>query len=131
MSQNAYKAYQRNSVLTATPGELTLMLYNGCVKFIRQGRLALNAGDMERKNEYLLKAERIVQELIATLDRKQAVTENMLSLYEYMYRQLIAANMKNDVAALDDVEKLAVTFRETWKQVIEKTQADKPKRERV
>ncbi|MFT8390289.1 MAG: flagellar export chaperone FliS [Sporolactobacillus sp.] len=131
MDKNGYKAYQRNSVLTATPGELTLLLYNGCIKLIRQGRLAMSAGNIEEKNTYLLKAQRIVQELIVTLDRKQPVSEEFLPLYEYMHRRLIEANMKNDTAILDEVERLTITFRDTWKQVMEKAKSTQPKRERV
>lgn len=129
MPQNAYKAYQRSSVLTAAPGELTLMLYNGCIKFIRQGRLAMNQRNLSDKNDYLKKAQQIIQELIVTLDRKQPISENMFQLYGYMYRRLIEANLKNDASILDEIEKLTITFRDTWKQVIEITQKPQQKRD--
>ncbi|MDF2535328.1 MAG: flagellar protein FliS, partial [Bacillales bacterium] len=63
MQASAYKSYQQNSVLTATPGELTLMLYNGCIKFIKQGKLAIENKDLESKNIYLQKAQNIIREL--------------------------------------------------------------------
>ncbi|MFX3617926.1 MAG: flagellar export chaperone FliS [Sporolactobacillus sp.] len=128
---SAYQSYQQNSVLTATPGELTLMLYNGCIKFIRQARIAINAKDLPAKNTFLQKAQRIVRELMVTLDQKQPIAGEMLRLYDYIYRRMIDANVKNDPEILDEVEKLVIDFRDTWKQVIELTQKNQPKRDRA
>ncbi|MFT8318837.1 MAG: flagellar export chaperone FliS [Sporolactobacillus sp.] len=128
---SAYQSYQQNSVLTATPGELTLMLYNGCIKFIRQARVAINAKDLPAKNTFLQKAQRIVRELMVTLDQKQPIAGEMLRLYDYIYRRMIDANVKNDPEILDEVEKLVIDFRDTWKQVIELTQKNQPKRDRA
>ncbi|WP_010631898.1 flagellar export chaperone FliS [Sporolactobacillus vineae] len=118
MPNNAYKVYQQNSVLTATPGELTLLLFNGCLKFIRQGRGAILNKNYEQKNKVIQKAQAIITELMVSLDSKQPVAKDMMSLYDYIHRRLIEANVKNDITILDEVEKLVADFRDTWKQVI-------------
>ncbi|WP_394218441.1 flagellar export chaperone FliS [Halobacillus trueperi] len=112
------QAYQNNSVETASPGELTLMLYNGCIKFIRIARKAMQNNEIEKKNTNIQKAQKIIQELMVTMDQQYAVTQEIMPLYDYMSRRLVEANTKNDVEILDEVEGLAVEFRDTWKQVI-------------
>lgn len=131
MPASAYKAYQQNSVLTATPGELTLMLYNGCLKFIRQSKRAVQMKETEQKNINLQKAQAIIHELMVTLDQKQPVAKSMMQLYDYIYRRMIEANLKNDPEILDEVEGLVIDFRDTWKQVIAITQKNQPKRNRA
>ncbi|AZB44511.1 flagella export chaperone FliS [Bacillus sp. FJAT-42376] len=116
---NPYQAYQQNSVTTASPGELTLMLYNGCLKFIKQARTAMEQKQIEAKNTSLLKAQKIIQELMVTLNMELEVSKNMMSLYEYMNRRLMEANLGNDTAILDEVEGYVTEFRDTWKQVIQ------------
>jgi flagellar protein FliS len=116
---NPYQAYQNNSVQTASPGELTLMLYNGCLKFISQGKTAIQNGDIEAKNTNLLKAQKIIQELMVTLNMDIAVSQNLMSLYDYMNRRIIEANIQNKVEILDEVEGYIAEFRDTWKEVIQ------------
>lgn len=116
---NPYQSYQQNSVNTASPGELTLMLYNGCLKFILLGKKAIEAGKIEEKNTNILKAQNIVHELMVTLNMDVAVSKDLMSLYDYMNRRLIDANLKNDIAALEEVEGLVIEFRNTWKEAIQ------------
>lgn len=116
---NPYQSYQQNSVNTASPGELTLMLYNGCLKFILLGKKAIVAGEIEEKNTNIIKAQNIVHELMVTLNMDVAVSKDLMSLYDYMNRRLIDANLKNDIAALEEVEGLVTEFRNTWKEAIQ------------
>jgi flagellar protein FliS len=116
---NPYQAYQQNSVSTASPGELTLMLYNGCLKFIKQARQAIQLKNTQEKNLNLQKAQRIIQELMITLNPEAAVSESMMSMYEYMNRRLVEANISNDLAILAEVGEYVTEFRDTWKQVIQ------------
>jgi flagellar secretion chaperone FliS len=118
-TKNPYQSYQQNSVTTASPGELTLMLYNGCLKFILQAKKAIADKNIEAKNTNIQKAQNIIRELMVTLNMDLEVSENMMSLYDYMNRQLIEANLKSDVAILDEVEGLVTEFRDTWKEVIQ------------
>ncbi|MBG9444636.1 flagellar export chaperone FliS [Cytobacillus firmus] len=116
---NPYQSYQQNSVNTASPGELTLMLYNGCLKFIHQAKKAIEEKNIEMKNTNIQKAQSIIQELMVTLNMDIEVSKNMMSLYDFMNRKLMEANIKNDASILDEVEGLVTEFRDTWKEVIQ------------
>jgi len=114
----AQNAYKQNSVTTASPGELTLMLYNGCLKFLNKAKLAIQDKNIQDKNTNLLKAQAIISEFMATLNMDIEVSKNMLALYEYMNRRLVEANIQNDVSIIEEVEGLVTEFRDTWKEVI-------------
>ncbi|BCB05694.1 flagellar export chaperone FliS [Bacillus sp. KH172YL63] len=116
---NPYAAYQNNSVNTASPGELTLMLYNGSLKFIHIAKKAIEDKNIELKNTNIQKTQAIVNELMVTLNTDVEVSQNLMSLYDYINRRLTEANIKNDVAILEEVEGLITDFRDTWKQVIQ------------
>ncbi|MBP0726725.1 flagellar export chaperone FliS [Bacillus sp. RG28] len=116
---NPLQNYQQNAVNTASPGELTLMLYNGCLKFIHLAKLAIKESRLQDKNTNLVKAQKIIQELMITLNMEQEVSKQLMPLYDYLHRQLIQANIKNDINILDEVEGFVVEFRDTWKEVIQ------------
>jgi flagellar protein FliS len=116
---NPQKVYANNSVTTASPGELTLMLYNGCIKFIRYAEKAMNENNIEQKNTNVQKAQAIIRELSITLKTDTDLAKNMLSLYEFLHERLVEANIKNDPAILKEVEEFVIEFRDTWKQVIQ------------
>ncbi|KSU59835.1 flagellar protein FliS [[Bacillus] enclensis] len=116
---NPYAAYQNNSVSTASPGELTLMLYNGSLKFIHIAKKAIEEKNIELKNTNIQKAQAIVSELMVTLNTNLEISQNLMSLYDYINRRLTDANVKNDCAILEEVEGLITEFRDTWKQVIQ------------
>lgn len=115
---NPYQTYQNNSVNTASPGELTLMLYNGILKFINLAKQGITEKNIEMKNTNIQKAQNIVQELMVTLNMDLEISQNLMSMYDYMNRRLIEANVKNDVEILAEVEGYATEFRDTWKEVI-------------
>lgn len=118
---NAFNAYKQNSVTTASPGELTLMLYNGCLKFLGKAKVAMEQKDMEVKNHNILRAQAIIAELMSTLNMNIEISKQMLPLYDYMNRRLVEANMKNDPAIIEEVEGLVTEFRDTWKEVLKIT----------
>ena len=118
---NAYNAYKQNSVTTASPGELTLMLYNGCIKFIGLAKKAIENKNIEQRNYYIQRAQAIINELMSTLNMDIEISKQMLPLYEYMNRRLTDANIKNDTSILEEVEGLVTEFRDTWKEVIKIT----------
>lgn len=118
-TNNPYQHYQANAVQTASPGELTLMLYNGCLKFIKFARQAMETGDIAARNENLIKAQNIILELMKTLNMEYEVAKSMMTMYDYIYRRLVEANVKNDAAILDEVEGHVTEFRDAWKQVIQ------------
>lgn len=118
---NAFNAYKQNSVTTASPGELTLMLYNGCLKFLGKAKVAIEQKDIEEKNHNIQRAQAIIAELMSTLNMDIEISKQMLPLYDYMNRRLVEANMKNDAAIIEEVEGLTTEFRDTWKEVIKIT----------
>ena len=121
LQHNAYNAYKQNSVSTASPGELTLMLYNGCIKFIGKAKVSMEAKNISEKNYNIQRTQAIISELIVTLNMDFEISKQMHPLYDYMNRRLIEANIKNDVTILDEVEGLVTEFRDTWKEVIKIT----------
>jgi len=125
MSLKQYQAYQNNAVNTASSEELTLMLYNGCIKFIKQAIKAMEDQNFEIKNTNIQKAQNIIQELMLTLDSNVAISQQILPLYEYIHYQLKEANVKNETALLEEVLAFVTEFRDTWKQVILKTRQSK------
>lgn len=116
---NPYQTYQNNSVTTASPGELTLMLYNGCLKFTNLAKVAIKQNNIQEKNKNIQKAQNIIQELMVTLNRDIEVSKNMMAIYDYIHHRLVEANIQNDIAAIEEVEELVTEFRDTWKQVIQ------------
>lgn len=115
---SAHNVYKQNSVTTASPGELTLMLYNGCLKFLHKAKEAIVEKNIVEKNKNLQKAQAIINEFMLTLNMDIEVSKNMLALYEYMNRRLIEANVKSDIAIIEEVEGLVTEFRDTWKEVL-------------
>jgi len=115
---SAHNAYKQNSVTTASPGELTLMLYNGCLKFLNKSKLAIEEKNIQDKNTNLQKAQAIISELMSTLNMNIEISKNMMALYEYMNNRLVEANIRNDITIIEEVEGLVTEFRDTWKEVI-------------
>ncbi|KAB2336795.1 flagellar export chaperone FliS [Cytobacillus depressus] len=116
--QKPFEAYQQNAVLTASPGELTLMLYNGCLKFLNHAKKAVQDKNIEAKHTNLSKAQNIISELIVTLNFDYPISKDMRKLYDYMNRRLVEANIKNDIAIISEVEGLITEFRDTWKEAL-------------
>lgn len=116
----AYTAYQSTSVLTSKPEELTLMLYNGLVRFITQAKKALEEKDINNSHENLIRAQDIIIEFQATLDMNIEISHNLMLLYDYMYRRLVEANLKKDIAAVNEVLSLASQLRDTWGELVKK-----------
>ncbi len=116
---NPYKSYQQNSVLQSSPGELTLMLYTGCLKFLNQAKKGIETKNIELKNTNIQKSQNIIRELMITLDMSVPVSNQLSLLYEYMLQRLVEANIKNDIDLIVEVEGYVIDFRDTWKQVIQ------------
>jgi len=115
---NPYATYQTNSVTTALPQDLTLMLYEGLIKFSMLAKRAVEQGLIEQKNTNIQKAQAIILELQLTLNQSIALSKDLNNLYDYMQGRLIDANVKNDVVAIDEVIGFAEEFRETWKEAM-------------
>ena len=117
---NPYQAYQNNSVLTASPEELILMLYNGAIKFCNLAGEAIEQNNIPKSHEYILKAQNIISELRVTLDKKYPVAQNMDRMYEFIYHLLVQANISKDKEKLDTATQFIREFRETWKEAMKR-----------
>lgn len=115
---NPYEKYQQQSVMTATPGELTLMLYNGCIRFIKQAKLAIDKKDIEGAGKAIIRSQNIILELMATLNGDYEISHELYNLYEYIYQRLVDANISKNMAPLDEVLELLEGLRDTWAQAI-------------
>ncbi|MFT8321003.1 MAG: flagellar export chaperone FliS [Bacillus sp. (in: firmicutes)] len=118
-TSNPYQSYQQNAVTTASPGDLTLMLYNGCLKFIHLAKKAIDEKNIEVRNVNIQKTQNIIQELMVTLNMDIPVSKNMMALYDYMNRQLMRANIESNRSILEEVELLITEFRDTWKEAVQ------------
>ncbi|MSS63869.1 flagellar export chaperone FliS [Velocimicrobium porci] len=118
MALNAAMMYQNNSIQTATPAELTLMLYDGAIKFCNIALLALDDNNIEKVNINLIKAQKIISELRVSLDKKYSVWKDFDNVYAYIYDCLIQANIHKDKEKLSEGLGYIREMRETWKEVM-------------
>lgn len=114
----AAQMYQKNAVQTASPAKLTLMLYDGAVKFTNIAIEAIEAGDIEKAHNNIVKAQNIIVEFRSTLDMKCPVAKDFDVVYDYIYRRLVEANMKKDKDILVEALKHIKTMRDTWREVM-------------
>lgn len=120
MAINAAQAYKNNSIKTATPAELTLMLYNGAIKFVNIANAAIEENDVEKAHTNIRKAQNIIEELWGTLDHKYPVWEDFDRVYRYIYQKLIEGNVHKDKEALEEALGRIREMRDTWQEVIKK-----------
>ena len=118
---NQYAQYQNSKILTASPAELTLMLYEGAIKFCNIAILAIEKNDIEKAHNNIMRAQRIIEEFRSTLDHKYAVAEDFDRVYVYLLQRLLQANIKKDAEILEEVNTHLRSMRDTWKQVMELT----------
>lgn len=127
MNNNAYSRYQNNTILTASPQELTLMLYNGSIKFCNQAIKAVDEQDINSAHEHIIRVQDIIQEFIITLDDKYPVAESFKTMYNYINQRLIEANMSKDKEVLEEVLGFLRELRDTWKEAMKLSKAPKKK----
>lgn len=125
MYNNPYAKIKENSINTATPEELTLMLYNGAIKFLNQAAIAIEKKDYMQANTFIQKTKDIIREFQITLDMKYEISEELNTAYDYMHRRLTDANMKKDLEILNEVLEYLRLFRDTWKEAMKIARASK------
>lgn len=115
---NPYAQYQNNKIMTASPAELTLMLYEGAIKFCNIAVMGIEQNDIEKAHNNIMKVQRIIKEFEASLDDKYEVSKDFKNVYDYMLVKLHEANMTKDKAVLEEVLTHLRTMRDTWKEVM-------------
>ena len=115
---NAYSQYNNSKVLTASPAELTLMLYEGAIKFCNIAIVAVEQKDIEKAHIHIIKVERIIDYFRQTLDMSYPVAEDFERVYSYLSQRLVEANIKKDREILEEVNEHLRSMRDTWKEVM-------------
>ena len=113
-----YNQYKTQSALTASPGELTLMLYEGCIKNLKLSKMYMEEKNVSKAHEMSLKAQAIIAELARTLDMKYDVSAQLALMYDYIDRQIVASNVKKDASLVDEPLGLVTELRDSWQQAV-------------
>ncbi len=132
MVQNqGYAAYANNKIMTASPAELVLMLYEAAIKFTNIAISAVEiteehpSKEIEKAHENILKVERIIEELQLSLDKKYPVAQDFDNVYQYIQQRLVDANISKDKEVLEEILKHLRKMRDTWKEVMKRALAGK------
>lgn len=115
---NAYQAYANSKIMTATPEQLTMMLYDGAIKFTNIAIEAVEKQDYAKANTYIQKTERIIEEFRATLNFKYPVAQEFENVYKMLSEKLLYANLKKDIDVLNECLKHLRVMRDTWEEVM-------------
>ena len=116
IAHNAYNQYRENAINTASPEELTLMLYNGLVKIIMRGIDSIEKGNIQEAHNNIIRAQDIVEEFVKTLDMRYEVSQGLSAVYDYMLKRLFDSNLHKDKDVLEEVLSFAKDLRDTWEQ---------------
>jgi flagellar protein FliS len=125
MVMNAAEQYRRQQILNAPAEQLTLMLYNGCLKFIDDGRAALEVKNYEEANNLLQKAQRIISEFRLTLNMDYEVSHQLFPLYNYIYDRLVEGNIKSDLGQIDEARGIVSELRDAWLEAMKRARFEK------
>lgn len=116
--QNPYNQYKESNVMTASPENLTLMLYNGALKFIGQAQIYIDQKNIPKAHEAIIRTQAIIQELNITLDTQYEIARQLRSLYTYILERLVDANIRKDKAILEEVAGMVKELRDAWKEAM-------------
>ena len=119
--RSGYSAYANNKIMTASPAELTLMLYEGAIKFCNIAIEGVEQKDIEKAHNNIRKCDRVIEEFQITLNRKYPVAKDFDEVYKYLRQRLLEANIKKDKEILEEVLEHLRTMRDTWKEVMRLT----------
>lgn len=117
-ARNPFAEYTTNKILTASPAEVTLMLYEGAIKFCNIAIVSIEHGEIEKAHLNIKKTQRIIEEFRNTLDHKYPVAEDFDRIYVYLLQRLLQANIKKDTAILEEVNTHLRSVCDTWKEVM-------------
>lgn len=115
---NGCAQYNNSKILTASPAELTLMLYDGAIKFANIAVMGMEQNDIQKAHNNIIRVQRIIEEFRNTLDRKYPVAEDFDRIYVYLLKRLYEANVKKDKEIMEEVLTHLRSMRDTWIQVM-------------
>jgi len=114
LNTNMANAYKTQQIMTASPEQLTLLLYNGAIRFVDEAVRALEEGEREKSHKANLRAQDIIHELMATLDMQYEISQNWYKLYDYIDYRLVQGNIKQDKEQLLEARQMLAELRDTW-----------------
>lgn len=117
--KNPYSKYNESKIFNASQEELTLMLFDGALKFCNQSMLAIEAEEIQKAHGLIIRVQDIIQEFQITLNRQYSVSEDFAVMFEYILRRLVEANATKDNSILEEVRNLLRDLRDTWKQAMQ------------
>ncbi len=129
LKNNAAAAYANNKIMTASKGELTLLLYEGAIKFCNFAISAIEQNDVQKAHTNIVKVEKIIEEFQSTLDHKYPIAKDFDNVYNYLHQRLVQANIKKDEEILKEVLGHLRTMRDTWKEVMQLNAPQQDKQE--
>lgn len=122
---NPYNKYKENDIYTKSPGELTVMLFEGCWKFMKKAKIAIEDKNIQEANTNLIKAQNIILELINSLDLNYEISRNLLKVYDFIYRELVDINIHKDAERLDPLIDIIYGYYETWQEAVKKDRMER------
>ena len=126
MTTNKHDIYMANTVMQASKEELTLMLYNGAIKFCNKAIIAINDNNMDEAHNNIIKVEKIVSEFQISLNTNYEVAQSFAIMYDYLQRRLIDANIQKDTIILEEINEFLRELRDTWKEAMQVAKGKKP-----
>lgn len=120
MVSNPYAQYQNSKILTASPAELTLMLYDGAIKFGNIAIASMKNGEVQRAHDNIVRVERIIEEFRSTLDHNYEVAKEFDKVYVYLLERLLICNAKKDPEIMEEIVGHLRSMRDTWTEVMRK-----------
>lgn len=114
-------AYKNQQIMTASPEQLTLLLYNGALRFLNESISAMEQGDIQKSHNANMRVQDIVREFVLTLDMSYEISKTWAQLYEYTEHCLIQGNIKKDVDQLQQAKNVLQELRDAWIGAMQQT----------
>lgn len=123
--QKTFEAYKDTEISTASQGKLIVMMYDGCIRFLRIAVDNMSLKTYDVANNHIIKAQDIITELMLSLNMEQGgeISQNLFSLYAYMKKRLLEGNMKKDKEIIAEIAKHMEQLRDAWEEVAGKESA--------
>lgn len=119
---SAYAQYNNSRIMSAKPAELTLMLYEGAIKFCNMALSSIENKDIQKAHDNIIKVERIIDYLRQTLDMSYPIAKDFENIYSYLSYRLKEANISKDPEILNEMNEHLHSIRDNWKLVMEKVE---------
>ncbi|ABZ83361.1 flagellar protein flis [Heliomicrobium modesticaldum Ice1] len=118
-------AYMTQKIMTSPPEELTTLLYDGALRFIKKGIVAIDEKNMLEAHQRIIRAQDIVIELMETLNMSQEISSQLMALYDFVLYCLVEGNVKKDKTHLNHAQELLQDMRDTWVEAIKQSRIQK------